>query len=228
LIRQDPSADETATPDLVAWISLGRACKLLGVNESTLRRWADAGRVRSFRTPGGHRRFAEADLRILQGQAPERVTSPEYEALGSLAVARIRRRLQRGRGQQGTWYNAVDEESRLRFRPLGRRLVSLAEECLQKRMRGGRLAEEARAIGREYGFELAKDGVPLRDAVEAFTFFRRSLDETTRRLAHRENLSAEDAAEAWDQVSGLADLVLMAMMGAGDPQSQPSSAVAND
>ncbi|HSP55765.1 MAG TPA: MerR family DNA-binding transcriptional regulator, partial [Dehalococcoidia bacterium] len=36
------------------WITLGQACKLLGVNESTLRRWADAGNVRSFRTPGGH------------------------------------------------------------------------------------------------------------------------------------------------------------------------------
>ena len=33
------------------WITLGQACKLLGVNESTLRRWADAGHTRSFRTP---------------------------------------------------------------------------------------------------------------------------------------------------------------------------------
>ena len=47
------------------WITLGQACKLLGVNESTLRRWADAGHVRSFRTPGGHRRFSEEDLRVL-------------------------------------------------------------------------------------------------------------------------------------------------------------------
>jgi excisionase family DNA binding protein len=210
-----------------AWVSLGRACKLLGVNESTLRRWADAGRVRSFRTPGGHRRFAEQDLSLLQSRGPERAPTQEYEALGSLAVARIRRRLQRSHGQQAPWYSAVDEQSRLRFRPLGRRLVALAEECLQKRMRGGRLAEEARAIGREYGLELAKDGVPLRDAVEAFTFFRRSLDETTRRLAHRENLSAEDAAEAWDQVSGVADLVLMAMVDAINPQPLPGSGVAH-
>ena len=44
------------------WVSLGRACKQLGVNESTLRRWADEGRIRSFRTPGGHRRYKRADL----------------------------------------------------------------------------------------------------------------------------------------------------------------------
>ena len=44
------------------WVSLARACELLGVNESTVRRWADSGEIQVFRTPGGHRRFAEAEL----------------------------------------------------------------------------------------------------------------------------------------------------------------------
>ena len=44
------------------WVNLGRACELLGVNQSTVRRWADSGKIRCFRTPGGHRRLAEADL----------------------------------------------------------------------------------------------------------------------------------------------------------------------
>jgi hypothetical protein len=110
----------------------------------------------------------------------------------------------------------VDEASRLRFRPLGRRLVALASEALDGSLRGGRLAEEARAIGREYGEELARDGVALRDAVEAFTFFRQSLDETARDLAQRSRLSAEEAAGAWEQVSGLADIVLVALIDAFD------------
>ena len=207
-------AQSSAASPEDGWISLGRACKLLGVNESTLRRWADEGRVRSFRTPGGHRRFAEHDLQRLQQRvAPFRGRQhQDYEALGSLAVARIRRRLQRGRGHEAAWYSSVDEAVRLRFRPLGRRLVDLAGECLRGRTRGGRLLEEARAIGREYGEELARGGVPVRDAVEAFTFFRRSLDETTRQLAQREGLDAEESAAAWNQVSSLADAVLVAMM----------------
>ena len=202
------------------WVSMGRACKMLGVNESTMRRWADEGRVRSFRTPGGHRRFAEVDLHRLRESAEPARQRPhqDYEALGSLAVARIRRRLQRGKGHEAAWYSTVDEAGRLRLRPLGRRLVDLAGECLRGRTRGGRLLDEARAIGREYGEELARGGVPVRDAVEAFTFFRRSLDETTRQLAQREGLNAEESAEAWDQVSGLADNVLVAMMEAFDRQ----------
>jgi hypothetical protein len=78
------------------------------------------------------------------------------------------------------------------------------------------LAEEARAIGREYGEELARDGVALRDAVEAFTFFRQSLDESARDLVQRSQLTAEESAEAWGQVAGLADIVLVALVDAFD------------
>ena len=64
--------DENEPPS-PRWITLGQACKLLGVNESTLRRWADAGHVRSFRTPGGHRRFSEEDLRVLMSGQVEKL-----------------------------------------------------------------------------------------------------------------------------------------------------------
>ena len=212
----------TAAPS--GCLALGRASKLLGVNESTLRRWADDGRVRSFRTPGGHRRFAESDLQRLQQRSADEVAAVrDYHSLGHLAVARIRRRLQQGKRHPAGWYSTVDEASRMRLRPLGRRLVALAADCLEKRLRGSRLTEEARAIGREYGLELARDGVALRDAVEAFTFFRRSLDETTQQLAHDADLSVEDAAATWEQVAGLADLVLLAMIDVFESQRQGAS-----
>ena len=35
---------------------------ILGVSESTLKRWIDRGHLRADRTPGGHRRIARADL----------------------------------------------------------------------------------------------------------------------------------------------------------------------
>jgi excisionase family DNA binding protein len=44
------------------WLTLGEAAKYLGVAQSTIRRWADEGRVRAFYTPGRHRRFRLADL----------------------------------------------------------------------------------------------------------------------------------------------------------------------
>ena len=44
------------------WLTLGQAATLLGVAQSTVRAWSDAGRLPVFYTPGGHRRFKREDL----------------------------------------------------------------------------------------------------------------------------------------------------------------------
>ena len=47
------------------WLSLGPASRILGVDPDTLRRWADMGRIGVYLTPGGHRRFAKAEIERL-------------------------------------------------------------------------------------------------------------------------------------------------------------------
>jgi len=191
------------------------------VNESTLRRWADAGHIRSFRTPGGHRRFAEDDLRdLMAGQG--RPGPATYGTLSHLALARIRRRLQRGKRHEAHWYASISENNRERLRPLGRRLVNLVSEYLGRGSRRGRLLEEARQIGREYGQQLTAGGLTMRDALEAFTFFRKGLDDAAMELAQRSRLSAEEAAEVWELLSGLADQVLLAIADAYE-EKHPSA-----
>src|SRR5215468_8393406 len=44
------------------WLTLGQAATYLGVAQSTMRKWTDSGRVASFKTPGGHRRYKRSDL----------------------------------------------------------------------------------------------------------------------------------------------------------------------
>jgi len=44
------------------WMTLGAAAKYLGVAQSTIRKWSDVGRVPTFYTPGGHRRYRRRDL----------------------------------------------------------------------------------------------------------------------------------------------------------------------
>jgi excisionase family DNA binding protein len=41
----------------------GEVAELFNVNPKTVTRWANAGRLRSIRTLGGHHRFRPADLR---------------------------------------------------------------------------------------------------------------------------------------------------------------------
>ena len=40
----------------------GEVAKLFRVDPKTVTRWAKDGRIRSIRTPGGHRRFRWADV----------------------------------------------------------------------------------------------------------------------------------------------------------------------
>ncbi|HLX31382.1 MAG TPA: response regulator [Gaiellaceae bacterium] len=44
------------------WLTLGQAARFLGVAQSTIRKWSDHGRVPTFYTPGGHRRYRRGDL----------------------------------------------------------------------------------------------------------------------------------------------------------------------
>lgn len=203
--RDDSEAIQTR------WITLGQACKLLGVNESTLRRWADAGHVRSFRTPGGHRRFSEEDLRnLVAGQGSSSRGEP-YNAIGNLTLSRIRRRLQRGRGQSAHWYSELNEDERDQMRPLGRRLTSLVSDYLTTGSDRAGVLDEAREVAHEYGSLLVRDGMGLKDAVDAFTFFRKGLDETAMEEAQKNDLNAEKAMELWELLSNLADQVLLSI-----------------
>lgn len=43
----------------------GEVAVLLRVNPKTVTRWAAAGKLASIRTPGGHRRYRESDVRAL-------------------------------------------------------------------------------------------------------------------------------------------------------------------
>lgn len=48
----------------------GEVASLFRVDPKTVTRWAAAGRISSIRTPGGHRRFRESEVRaLLRGEA---------------------------------------------------------------------------------------------------------------------------------------------------------------
>lgn len=48
----------------------GEVAALFRVDPKTVTRWAAAGRIASIRTPGGHRRFRESEVRRMLGDLP--------------------------------------------------------------------------------------------------------------------------------------------------------------
>jgi len=56
--------DETMT-DEGRLLTPGEVAAMFRVDPKTVTRWAAAGRIGSIRTPGGHRRFRETEVRAL-------------------------------------------------------------------------------------------------------------------------------------------------------------------
>lgn len=198
------------------WISLGAACRLLKVSESTLRQWADSGRIRSYRTPGGHRRFSREDLyALMEGTRPV----PEGAApitWNEAALRRIRRRLRASRGAHPSWFDRMDDATRIRLRLFGHRLLELASQFIRQRRQRALLLEETRAVGEEYGAELARQGVPFTQVVEAYAFFRNTLVDTLLESATTPASRGEEVRQLWHQVNQVTDAVLHGMAQAYD------------
>jgi excisionase family DNA binding protein len=49
--------DHTEAP-----LTTGQVAAIFGVTTTTVKRWADSGKLRSFRTPGKHYRFTRVDV----------------------------------------------------------------------------------------------------------------------------------------------------------------------
>ncbi|MHB1596693.1 MAG: BldC family transcriptional regulator [Streptosporangiaceae bacterium] len=61
----DSQSDRLLTP--------GEVAALFRVDPKTVTRWAASGRISSIRTPGGHRRYREVEIRALLGIDSESV-----------------------------------------------------------------------------------------------------------------------------------------------------------
>lgn len=160
------------SPSQGPWVSLGTAARLLGVNQATLRHWADRGLVPVFRTAGQHRRFLREQITTLaqQGQGVSPQDSPRQQE--EQALQRIRRRLRHPKAAQQSWQEGIQEGDRGRLRIFGRRLLSLLVQATPRARPSHRIMAEARLLGDEYGQEMASQGQRLPETVRAFLFFR--------------------------------------------------------
>lgn len=61
-------------------LTLSKASKILGVTTKTLRNWDDAGKIKTTRTSGNHRRVSMDEIRRLQGttQSPTQIKTIAY------------------------------------------------------------------------------------------------------------------------------------------------------
>ena len=184
----------TPRPD---WVSLSEASRLLGVSPATVRRWSDAGRLRAFTTPGGHRRFSRTALLSLL--PADRARRPAISSAG-LTPSRISRSYRRASRELSTglpWVLALTDEQRGLFRDRGQILARSLLQHLDadEPENAAHHLKSAAVSASEYGDMAAALGLSLSQTVEGFLRFRAPFH---RELAAASGRRGFDPAETTD------------------------------
>jgi len=161
---------ELSLPGNVKWLSLQGASRMLGVHPSTLRQWADAGKIHTVRTPGGHRRFAESDVRALL--EPEAVEPSSIQMLVQGIVGQSRMDIGGGKLDEQPWYRRFDETGKAEYRELSSKLLALLVQYLTQPAERPALLEEARVYGRNLAERAMVGRLALVEAVSAALYLQ--------------------------------------------------------
>jgi excisionase family DNA binding protein len=204
----DPNPDDP-------WLALGAASRLVGVAPDTLRRWADSGRVESYVTPGGHRRFLRSALEAMMN-APRRHRYGVERLTGSAGTisGEVHRRMARSGVAAPPWQARLTAEQRADFRRWGQRTFNLVLEYVAAAKRAERtlLLGEAEQMGALYGAEASKAGLSLAEAVEAFLFYRSPVLEAIAAHLRRRAAELSDLTSAYREATAAIDGVLTALV----------------
>jgi excisionase family DNA binding protein len=191
------------------YLSLSQASQFLGVHSTTLRRWADAGAVPVFLTPGGHRRFAVADIEALAARK-----SVNEQALATSwvrrALAQARTELERV-DEPPDWLIRLDDNERAAWRQVSMRLMGIVLRYVSAHDNDEGLLEEARNIGTSYAQNAQRFGMSLTTALEAALFFRDTLIEAAMEMPERTGQANDVSVQLLRRISRVLNVVQLAV-----------------
>ncbi len=192
------------------WLSLSQVAEYLGVHPSTVRSWADQGRLPVHRTRGGHRRFLSSEVELCIGsQSTDETVDVDKVIQGALKNTRIQ--VIEGHLEQEEWYRKLDAESREQYRRGGRTLLQGLGAYLTSDQKSGKA--EAQAIGYEYASIGRRCGLDSSEAAHAFLFFRSALIEAM--LSVYESASVR-SSHAWGnmirKMNAFTDQILITLL----------------
>ncbi len=198
-----------------SWLTVSRACQMLGVDASSLRLWTDAGRIHAFRTPGGHRRYREEDLRVFLHSQQQKPHAHLAEVIGHRG-ARLIPGTSRRRIREQQWYADLDPQAADAMRRTCRTLM----DALSTYLSGGRGRHAALATGEDAGRALGVQVAALHlspaEATRVFLFFKGSITQT---VSSRLPLASERRVRSMRYIDLFLDRVLVQMMAVYGPTS---------
>lgn len=202
------------------WLTLTEASRLLGVHPITLRAWVDAGLVRAFRTPGGHRRLLVTELREFLDQRRAGNQAHALVATPDQTLEQVRSHLNVESMRRSSWYLRLSESQRAKHRDMGQRLLGLLLQFVSRGEKAEHFLVEGKGLAQEYGRELAGANLSAAELARAFLFFRRTI---VNAAYHPEGTEAQVDAEGLrllHRINTFMDELLIATLDGYDQMSR--------
>lgn len=193
------------------WLSIRQASRLLGAHIDTVRAWADAGLITSYRTPGGHRRFSRADLLTFLKHQNQ---PPSLDRRMEQTLTRLRQTL--SEHSHADWFKsqttAQADSERVRQREIGQRLLACVVNFVEQPEAYTYWLTEGRRIAREYGNLLMSSGVSAGNAARATIYFRQFILKAVLEVKLGSRTGDEEDAQLFQRVSTFLDEILLAIL----------------
>ena len=192
------------------WLSLSEAADVLGVHPSTVRNWADQGRLPVHRTQGGHRRFKRSELEVWTHSERSGVEE-EATVVVQSALGYTRMRISDGQLEAEDWYQKLDNAARDTYRRSGRDLLQGLITFISSDQEAGKA--QAHALGYDYATIGRRQNLTPVEATQAFLFFRNAMLES---MMNVYEASAVHSPHAWGdmlrKIHGFTDHVLLSLL----------------
>jgi excisionase family DNA binding protein len=193
------------------WMTIHEASNLMGVSPATLRRWSDAGRIRTFTTPGGHRRFSRAAVDAL---LPDDAASPPdaQQATRSRIEADL------------PWFLELDPPTRRRTRQQVQQIAAALVSATVGRtaVERGFAFSQAEIATTRCAVLAATSGVGLRETVEGLLSLRARCLQVIADSGSSGAVHDGASAASVETLTGLLDRLLCHAMRAHEAAVDPS------
>ena len=194
------------------WLTIREASAIVGVSVATLRRWCDAGLVRVFTTPGGHRRFARsAVLDLMPARGPAESVADGGET--AIRMVRAYRRANRRAPLLPPALALMGERERNELREHGRHMVAALVDALDNDSTvDSTHRARARAAAAACGVIAGTAHVPLQEMLALFVRFRAPFLHELGAVCRRRRLDATATARMLERASDALDGLLPAVI----------------
>ncbi|MBN1368950.1 MAG: helix-turn-helix domain-containing protein [Dehalococcoidaceae bacterium] len=190
------------------WLSIGEACRILGVSEATLRQWTDDRQIRVFITPGGHRRYERKQLeefmdsrrnvlgmkdliaRLEDTAAPHREIGSSFSSPANASVK-------------------LDESQKRHLAHLGRNLLDLIIAYVSEPDKRDEIMLEAGSVGQSFGTCLAEAELSLTDSIQSFIAHRRPIIDGVMTMMKQREIVAEEILACLPLIDNIIDQTLL-------------------